>query len=152
MDPKDFFARWYKPAAAVAKVAPEQYGLRRQAVENFLGDVTKEQVLDLVRMFYGKPLLKEDSREALNAAIQKFDESYDTQDNNFDLQILSAICLSYLLKSSHEGTADEACLALITCKFNGLNDTSPKEAVSQDLLNIAEQYLKELRQRILLPT
>jgi hypothetical protein len=148
METTDFFAHWYKPAGAVANLSPEQYRLRREAVDSFVESISKQQVLDLVRLFFNKPILTGNTKESLVATLQKHDESYDAKDNDFDLQILSAICLNYLLGGKPQDVTDIASLAVLTSRFTGQNESYPQEAVSQDLLNRAARYLKEESQRV----
>lgn len=141
MELNELFPNWYAPATAVARVSPEQYTLRRQAVEAFVGDITLSHVLGLVRVFY-KKTGGETTKQDLNTALQEQDPSYDSRNNDFDLQILSAICLNLLLSSKADSNSDCAALALHTSSFNKLNDSHMKESVSEDLFENAAQYLR----------
>jgi hypothetical protein len=145
MELNEFFANWYAPAAAVSNTSPDQYPLRREAVEAFTATATLDQALDLVRLFYKKPLLEETTRQALNTALQN-DPSYDSRKNEFDLQILAAISLNLLLSSKSDRTADCAALAVKASNFIKLNQNHPAESVSEDLFKNVDLYLKNQSQ------
>src|SRR5258708_18793459 len=118
MELNELFPIWYAPAAAVAKISPEQYTLRRQAVEAFVANITTSQVLGLVRLFYQKTAGGEPTKQDLNAALLLQDPGYDSRNNDFDLQILAAICLNLLLSLKAARNSDCGALALHTLSFN----------------------------------
>jgi hypothetical protein len=113
------FTHWYQ----IANLVPTDDLLKRrwQGIENFAGQASAKDILDLSRLFYQRRPKDSSFKDRLREVFRAEDSTFGMKDNDVELAVLCGACLLHLAKGVMEGkpAAHLAALAIICPSFQG---------------------------------
>lgn len=115
------FADWYR----LVEIEPTDQLLKRRwpAVEKFAKAATAPQILDLVRLLYGRPPKKEDLDQEFRDAFRVFDSAFPSQDNDAEIRVLAGACLVAILEGRRASVPLLAALAIVCGEWLASDET-----------------------------
>jgi hypothetical protein len=131
MHPK--FADWYRPVTFGHN--KETFELRWQGVEAALEGIEFLEVLELVRLAFGRPTVSIEDVDAFRQHFKTIDPTFLTSGNDYEVQVLAGCALAILC--IEDGYGSEVPLAILTASACGTR--TPK--VEIDLIGMASARL-----------
>lgn len=131
------FADWYR--IAVVEPEGEMLKARWEGIVKAGAPVSVTSILEVVRLFYDKPLRDPNSLPAFQAHFKETDPAFRMKGNKFELQILAGTTLIYKLENSSGILKDLVALAMLCAAFQKKDE----DIIIPDLVALATSSLRK---------
>lgn len=130
-----FFADWYR--LAKLQTTSEELGNRWQGIESLVKGANYRTGLELVRIFYGRPLKQNTSLDNVHNAFKEADQTFPLRDNELELRVLAGAAIVYLLEQEPNKKTDAVALATLCAYCQKLRS----EVLLPDVVDYAKDYV-----------
>lgn len=130
-----FFADWYR--LAKLQTTSEELGRRWQGIENLVKSADYRAGLELVRIFYGRPLKQSTSLDNVHNVFKEADQTFPIRDNELELRVLVGAAIVFLLEQEPHKKTDAVALATLCTYCQNLRS----EILLPDVVEYAKDYV-----------
>jgi hypothetical protein len=138
------FADWYQ----IADIQPNGVTLEKrwQAIETFSASADATSVLELLRLFFARPLVNTNFLETYRQPFKDVDVTFPMRNNGLELQILAGATLVQLWESGKKQIelADAAALGMVCTSYRQLQ----QGVFVSEMVNKAREHLSERSGRL----
>lgn len=130
-----YFPEWYQQVVLEPK--KEELEMRWAGVEAVARDMDTQQALNVVRLFFGRPLKESDSIEWLADSFQEIDSNFPMRNNKHLLRVLSGVIIVHLIDERVGEIVDMVTLATLCAGCQGARSDVP----IPDVVEYSQQYI-----------
>lgn len=130
-----YFPEWYQQA--VLEPTEEELEKRWAGVKAVTEDMDPQQALNVVRLFFGRPLKDPNFIEWFMEFFQEIDPTFPMRNNDQLLRVLSGTIIVHLINEHVNEIVDMVTLAMLCASCQGARPDVP----ISDVLDYARQYI-----------